>query len=105
MQNDFDSGDGAVLVRLAVRFELEPPVGCWKQVRDEIHQTVYERGYDPDRRTCTLYHGSKELDASGLNFALVGFLPGSDERMAKTTDAIGHELGREAETSAYHEAA
>ncbi len=31
---------------LAERFELEAPVDRWKQIRDEIHREVCERGYD-----------------------------------------------------------
>jgi hypothetical protein len=65
----FDRG-----VRLAERFELDAPLDRWKQVRDEIHAEVCERGYDAERRTFTQYYGSKELDASVLNIPLVGFL-------------------------------
>ncbi len=68
-------------VRLVERFALDAPVERWKQVRDEIHREVCERGYDADRRTFTQYYGSRELDASVLNIPLVGFLPGSDERV------------------------
>ena len=34
-------------VRLAERFELEAPLERWRQIRDEIHREVCERGYDP----------------------------------------------------------
>ena len=46
-------------VRLAERFGLEAPLERWKQVRDEIHAEVCERGYDPERRTFTQYYGSQ----------------------------------------------
>jgi GH15 family glucan-1,4-alpha-glucosidase len=82
-------------VRLAEQYELEAPVERWKQVRDEIHQEVCEQGYDRERRTFTQYYGSKELDASVLNIPLVGFLPGTDERVTGTIDAITRELGRD----------
>ena len=88
-------------VRLAERFELEAPVERWKRVRDEIHREVCERGYDPERRTFTQYYGSKELDASVLNLPLVGFLPGTDERVGGTIDAIARELGRDGFVSRY----
>jgi GH15 family glucan-1,4-alpha-glucosidase len=88
-------------VRLAERFELEAPVERWKQVRDEIHREVCERGYDRERRTFTQYYGSKELDASVLNIPLVGFLPGTDERVTGTIDAISRELGRDGFVSRY----
>jgi GH15 family glucan-1,4-alpha-glucosidase len=89
------------VVRLAERFELEAPVEDWKQVRDEIHAEVCERGYDPDRNTFTQYYGSKELDASVLNIPLVGFLPGTDERVTGTIDAVWRELGRDGFVSRY----
>jgi GH15 family glucan-1,4-alpha-glucosidase len=88
-------------VRVAERFELEAPVDRWKQVRDEIHREVCERGYDPQRRTFTQYYGSKELDASVLNIPLVGFLPGTDERVTGTIDAVSRELGRDGFVSRY----
>jgi GH15 family glucan-1,4-alpha-glucosidase len=88
-------------VRTAERFELEAPIDRWKQVRDEIHAEVCERGYDPARRTFTQYYGSKELDASVLNIPLVGFLPGTDERVTGTIDAVWRELGRDGFVSRY----
>jgi GH15 family glucan-1,4-alpha-glucosidase len=92
----FDRG-----VRLAERFEVEAPVEQWKQVRDEIHAEVCERGYDPERNTFTQYYGSKELDASVLNIPLVGFLPGTDDRVTGTIDAVSRELGRDGFVSRY----
>ncbi len=88
-------------VRLAERFELEAPVEHWKQIRDEIHAEVCERGYDPERNTFTQYYGSKELDASVLNIPLVGFLPGTDERVTGTIDVVWRELGRDGFVSRY----
>jgi len=88
-------------VQLAERFALDGPVERWKQIRDEIHREVCEKGYDAGRRTFTQYYGSKELDASVLNIPLVGFLPGSDERVADTIDAITRELGRDGFVSRY----
>jgi len=88
-------------VRLAEQFELEAPLDRWKETRDEIHQEVCEQGYDPEHRTFTQYYGSKELDASVLNIPLVGFLPGTDERVTGTIDAISRELGRDGFVSRY----
>jgi len=88
-------------VRLAEQFELDAPLDRWKQARDEIHREVCEQGYDPERRTFTQYYGSRELDASVLNIPLVGFLPGTDERVTGTIDAISRELGRDGFVSRY----
>jgi GH15 family glucan-1,4-alpha-glucosidase len=89
------------MVRLAERFELEAPLERWREVRDEIHAEVCERGYDRERRTFTQYYGSTELDASVLNIPLVGFLPGTDERVGGTIDAVRAELGRDGFVSRY----
>jgi GH15 family glucan-1,4-alpha-glucosidase len=89
------------MVRLAERFELEAPLERWREIRDEIHAEVCERGYDRERRTFTQYYGSKELDASVLNIPLVGFLPGTDERVGGTIDAVSAELGRDGFVSRY----
>jgi GH15 family glucan-1,4-alpha-glucosidase len=88
-------------VRIAERFALDAPLDRWKQIRDEIHAEVCERGYDPGRRTFTQYYGSRELDASVLNIPLVGFLPGTDDRVTGTIDAITSELGRDGFVSRY----
>jgi GH15 family glucan-1,4-alpha-glucosidase len=92
----FDRG-----VRIAEQFGLEAPVERWKKARDEIHQEVCQRGYDRERRTFTQYYGSKALDASVLNIPLVGFLPGDDERVTGTIDAITRELGHDGFVSRY----
>ena len=55
----------------------------------------------PSGSTFTQYYGSKELDASVLNIPLVGFLPGDDERVTGTIDAITRELGRDGFVSRY----
>jgi GH15 family glucan-1,4-alpha-glucosidase len=92
----FDRG-----VRLAERFGLEAPLDRWRQQRDAIHAEVCEQGYDAERRTFTQYYGSRELDASVLNIPLVGFLPGTDERVTGTIDAVWRELGRDGFVSRY----
>jgi GH15 family glucan-1,4-alpha-glucosidase len=88
-------------VKLAEQFDLESPVERWKTIRDQIHDEVCERGFDAERQTFTQYYGSKELDASVLNIPLVGFLPGDDERVTGTIDAITRELGRDGFVSRY----
>jgi GH15 family glucan-1,4-alpha-glucosidase len=88
-------------VRIAEQFGMEAPLERWAAVRDEIHAEVCEQGYDPGRRTFTQYYGSKELDASVLNIPIVGFLPGDDERVTGTIDAVSRELGRDGFVSRY----
>src|SRR5215831_15491955 len=89
------------VVRLAERFGLEGPIERWRGLCEEIHREVCEQGYDPQRRTFTQYYGSEELDASVLNIPIVGFLPGTDERVVGTIDAVVRELGRDGFVSRY----
>jgi GH15 family glucan-1,4-alpha-glucosidase len=90
-----------VIVRLVERFDLEAPVERWKQVRDEIHAEVCDKGYDEKRKTFTQYYGSQELDAAVLMIPIVGFLPGTDERVTGTIDALRDELGHDGFISRY----
>jgi GH15 family glucan-1,4-alpha-glucosidase len=61
-------------------------------MRDEIHTEVCREGYDADRGTFTQYYGSRELDASLLLIPAMGFLPGDDERVRGTVEAVQREL-------------
>jgi GH15 family glucan-1,4-alpha-glucosidase len=88
-------------IRLAERFGLEAPLERWRALRDEVHAEVCERGFDRERGTFTQYYGSQELDASVLNIPIVGFLPGTDERVGGTIDAVWRELGRDGFVSRY----
>jgi GH15 family glucan-1,4-alpha-glucosidase len=60
----------------------------WRRLRDEIHEEVCERGFDPELNSFTQYYGSKLLDASLLMLAPVGFLPPGDPRIVGTIEAI-----------------
>jgi GH15 family glucan-1,4-alpha-glucosidase len=88
-------------VRLVERFELDAPLTRWKQIRTRIHKQVTEKGYDPKRKTFTQYYGSQELDAAVLMIPIVGFLPGTDERVTGTIDALRRELGHDGFISRY----
>ena len=88
-------------VRIAESIGLEAPIDRWRGVRDEIHQEVCEKAYDPERRTFTQYYGSKELDASVLSIPLAGFLPPTDERVTGTIETIERELTRDGLVSRY----
>jgi GH15 family glucan-1,4-alpha-glucosidase len=79
-------------VKAIEEYGLEGPVERWRACRDEVHEEVCEKGFDADRNTFTQYYGSQSLDASTLMIPLVGFLPGTDPRVAGTVDAIQREL-------------
>ena len=88
-------------VRLAEEFDLEAPLDRWKRIRAQIHDEVCDQGYDSKRRTFTQYYGSRELDAAVLMIPIVGFLPGTDERVTGTLDALQEELGHDGFVSRY----
>jgi len=71
---------------------LPGPAGQWREIRDQIHQQVCERGYDPGIGAFTQYYGSQELDAAVLLMLEVGFLPPSDPRAISTVEVIQREL-------------
>jgi GH15 family glucan-1,4-alpha-glucosidase len=64
----------------------------WRQLRDEIHADVCDKGFDRGLNSFTQYYGSKLLDASLLMLAPVGFLPPDDPRIVGTIDAIQNGL-------------
>ena len=88
-------------VKMVERHGVEGPVERWREIRDEIHTEVCERGYDRKRDTFTQYYGSAELDASVLSIPLVGFLPPEDQRVTGTIDAIRRDLTRGGLVSRY----
>ncbi|MGW0184773.1 glycoside hydrolase family 15 protein [Streptomyces sp. NPDC003362] len=80
-------------VRALERYpQLDGDREAWRAMREEVHQEVCERGYDPARNTFTQYYGSKELDAALLLIPRVGFLPPDDPRVLGTIEAVREEL-------------
>jgi GH15 family glucan-1,4-alpha-glucosidase len=76
------AGDGAAVER-------------WRAVRDRIHREVCEKGFDKDLNSFVQFYGSKDLDASLLLIAHMGFLPQDDPRVVGTVEAIGRDLMHE----------
>jgi GH15 family glucan-1,4-alpha-glucosidase len=76
----------------AEKYNLEAPLERWRKVRDEIHQTVCEKGFDAKRGCFTQSFGSAELDASLLLMPAVGFLPITDPRITATIAAVEQDL-------------
>lgn len=82
-------------VKLIESGEVDGPLERWRDLRDEIHRDVCEKGYDKERNTFTQSYGSKELDASLLLIPQMGFLPPDDKRVIGTVEAIQRELSTE----------
>ena len=64
----------------------------WREIADEIHAEVCERGFDRDLNSFVQTYGSKQLDASLLLIPLVGFVPPEDPRVRGTHRAIEDRL-------------
>ncbi len=67
----------------------------WKRERARIHREVCEKGFNKKMNSFVQSYGSRELDASCLRIALVGFLPPDDPRIRGTVEAIEEHLMRD----------
>jgi GH15 family glucan-1,4-alpha-glucosidase len=63
----------------------------WAESAEEIRADILEHGVS-DRGVLRQHYDTDALDASTLLAPLFGFLPGTDERMKNTVDAIASEL-------------
>jgi GH15 family glucan-1,4-alpha-glucosidase len=79
----FDRG-----VRSIEEFGFVGPLDHWRRLRQTIHDDICQKGFDPELGAFTQSYGAKELDASLLLIALVGFLPPEDPRVRGTVEAI-----------------
>ncbi|MFJ1750596.1 glycoside hydrolase family 15 protein [Streptomyces sp. NPDC088116] len=82
-------------IKLIESGDVDGPLERWREMRDDIHHDVCEKGYDKERNTFTQSYGSKELDASLLLIPQMGFLPPDDKRVIGTIEAIQRELSTE----------
>ena len=63
----------------------------WQATADEIHADILANGVTEDG-VLRQHYGTDALDASTLLAVIFGFLPGSDERMRNTVNAIADQL-------------
>jgi GH15 family glucan-1,4-alpha-glucosidase len=82
-------------IKDAERYSLPGPLDEWRALREQIHNEVCERGYDPSRNTFVQSYGSDQLDASLLLIPELGFLPPHDPRVLGTIAAIEMTLMRD----------
>jgi alpha,alpha-trehalase len=66
-------------------------VGRWRSIADEIHADILEHGVS-ERGVLRQHYATDALDASVLLAATFSFLPGDDERLRGTVEAIADEL-------------
>jgi GH15 family glucan-1,4-alpha-glucosidase len=76
----------------AEAFNLDGPLVHWRALRQQIHDEVCRKGFDPDLGSFVQAYGSKQLDASLLLIPAVGFLPPDDPRVRGTVAAVERDL-------------
>ncbi|MCQ8241384.1 glycoside hydrolase family 15 protein [Rhizosaccharibacter radicis] len=79
-------------IRDVEEYDLPGPVERWRQVRDEIRDTVLREGFNQEKNSFTQIFNGRALDASLLLLPTIGFLPADDPRMLGTVAAIEKEL-------------
>jgi GH15 family glucan-1,4-alpha-glucosidase len=79
-------------VKLAPQLGKYAKTDEWGAARDEIRDTVLERGWSEKKQAFAQSFDSDELDAAQLLMPILGFLPATDERMRSTIEAIASEL-------------
>jgi GH15 family glucan-1,4-alpha-glucosidase len=77
------------------QFGLDGPVDRWRNLRDQLHREICERGFDRRTNTFVQYYGGTEVDAALLMMSEVGFLPATDPRMVGTVAAVERHLVRD----------
>jgi GH15 family glucan-1,4-alpha-glucosidase len=60
----------------------------WYKVRDQIYQTIMDKGWSQKRQAFVQHFGSEALDAANLMMVLALFVSPIDPRMLKTLDAM-----------------
>jgi GH15 family glucan-1,4-alpha-glucosidase len=86
------------------RFDGEGDVKRWKKNRDMLHKEICAKGFSKKLNAFTQSYGSKVLDASCLQLALVGFLPVDDPRIVGTIEAIQQSLMKDGLVQRYNTA-
>jgi GH15 family glucan-1,4-alpha-glucosidase len=67
---------------------LEGPADRWEKLRDELHDEIESKGWDPVLNSYTQFYGSETVDASLLQLTQAGYLEATDPRMLGTVDLI-----------------
>ena len=80
------------LAKIATRLGLVERVAHWRAHAEQIHATICERAWNPNKMTFTSTFEGDTLDASLLLIHDVGFLTAHDPRFASTVAAIEKEL-------------
>jgi GH15 family glucan-1,4-alpha-glucosidase len=82
------------LAKIAARLGLAGPAARWREQAERMHAAIVENAWSAARGSFVATFGGRELDASLLLLAELGFVGADDPRFAATVDAIGRELRR-----------
>jgi GH15 family glucan-1,4-alpha-glucosidase len=83
-------------IKLADRLGEDSDITRWESAREEVRAAILERGWSEKAQAFTGAFDSDNLDAGVLLLPIVGFLPGDDERVVATLDAIERDLSEDA---------
>jgi len=72
--------------------KIEKRLPRWRALREEIHDTIMERAFNPRVGAFTQAFGSEALDASVLLMPHMGIIAADDPRMLSTVAAIERDL-------------
>jgi alpha,alpha-trehalase len=79
-------------IHLAARLDASDKVDFWSGQRDEIRDSILQRGWSERANAFTQAFDSDELDASNLMMPIMGFLPADDPRVLATIRATEERL-------------
>jgi GH15 family glucan-1,4-alpha-glucosidase len=73
---------------------LRGDVARWRELRDQVHAEVCDKGWHEGQQSFVQAYGSDDLDAAVLVMPAVGFLPADDPRVRSTISAVQARLQR-----------
>lgn len=79
-------------IRMADQLQAGDHVDGWVQTRSRIERAILTQGWSDRAGAFTQAFDSDDLDASALTIPIVGFLPGDDDRVVATIEAVEREL-------------
>lgn len=80
------------LSRIACHLDMPNRETHWQSRAEEIKQTILDNAFNEELNAFTAAYGGKDLDASVLLMAEIGFIDPMDERYIGTVDAIDKTL-------------
>lgn len=79
-------------IKLAEEKGFNYPSEKWRRLREEIKETILERGFNKNLNSFVQYFDSDVIDASSLHIPLMEFLPITDPKIQSTIEAVKNNL-------------